>query len=83
MGNNIIKLRGKHGMLQSELAERVGITRQAMNLNELKKVSVPVAIKVAEVLGENLFDVLGTDVLRVLPTTKQDKKTLIEIIKKI
>ena len=83
MGNNLAKIRGKHQMTQKELAEKMGITKQGLSLNEQDKLSLKMATKAAEILDENLFEILGSDVLVAIPKTEQDKKIVIDMIKEL
>lgn len=83
MGNNLAKLRGKHGVTQQELADAVGVTKQGMSYNETGQCSVITAKRAAAFLGENIFEVLGTDVFRVLPKTEEEKETFKKIVAKV
>ena len=83
MANNLTKFRGKHGLTQAELAEKVGFTKQALSLNETGKCSPRVARAVAEILHENAFEIIGTDALLMLPETEAEKAALIKIIKEL
>lgn len=83
MANNLIRIRGKHQLTQSQLAGKIGITKQALSLNEKNKLSVKVATKAATILGENVFEILGSDALVLLPTTEEDKKILINMIRSL
>ena len=73
MGNNLEKLRGKHQMSQTQLAEKIGISRQALSLSENGKCSVNVALKAAKVLGESVYEVLGSDLFVLVPKTDAEK----------
>lgn len=81
--NNLKKIRGKHGLSQTELAERIGITKQALSLAEQGKVSAKTALKAAEVLGENVFEIMGEDLLAINPVSEADKEIVIKIIKEL
>lgn len=81
MANNLEKIRGKYGMSQGELAKKIGVTRQGIFYSEQNKISMSLAKKIADVLGENVFNILGTDALVALPETEEDKEILIEMIK--
>lgn len=83
MGNNLTRIRGKHQITQTELAEKIGVTKQGLCFNEKGKCSVTIAEKVADYLGENVFNVLGTDALVTLPKTAEDKAILIKIIEEL
>lgn len=83
MGNNLAKIRGKHQITQTELAKKIGVTKQGLCFNEKGKCSVAIAEKVANYLGENIFSVLGTDSLVTLPLTAEDKAILIGIIEEL
>ena len=80
MSNNLARIRGKHQMTQTELAEKIGVTKQGLCFNEKKICSIKMARKVAEVLNENVFDILGTDVFLIEPKTDEDKTRLIKLI---
>ena len=83
MANNLAKIRGKHQMTQKDLAEKLEISTQGLCFSEKGKVSVKVAEKTAEILNENVFDILGSDALVLLPKNKQDKDILIKMIKEL
>ena len=83
IANNIRKLRFMHIMTQTELADKVGVSKQALSLAEHGHVSAKLAIKISEVLGENVFDILGEDVFRIIPKTERDKQIVYEIFSKI
>lgn len=80
MANNITKLRGKHQIAQNQLAEKIGVTKQCLCKSEQFKTSLKLAKKIANELDENVFDVLGSDALVILPTTKYEKNVLISMI---
>ena len=44
-------------------------------------VDIKTAQKAAEILKVNVFSLLGTDALRIVPLTEEDKNALIEVIK--
>lgn len=79
--NNLAKIRGEHRITQTDLAEKIGVTKQGLCFNEKGKCSVQIATKVAEILNENVFRVLGTDALVLEPKTEEDKEVLINIIR--
>ena len=83
MGNNLAKLRGQHQISQTALAGKIGVTKQGLCFNEKGKCSVEMAQKVAACLGENVFNVLGTDAFVIMPKTEEDKEILIRIIKEL
>ena len=83
MANNIERLRGKHGISQTELAKKIGCTKQSLNYSEHGHVTLKTAQKISEVLGENLFKVLGTDSFVTLPKTEEEKDYLINLIKEL
>ena len=83
MGNNLAKLRGKHQISQTALANQIGVTKQALCFAEKGNCSFTMAKKVSDALDENIFDVLGTDALTCLPRNEQEKEKLIEMIQNI
>jgi len=83
MANNLAKIRGKHQLTQTELAEALGVTKQGVCFNETGKLSIGLAKKAAEYLHEDIFELLGTDVLVILPETEEQKKYLINLIKNL
>ena len=83
MANNLAKYRGKHGLTQEQLGSKLGITKAGVSCLEKGKLSPKTAQKCAEILGENRFALLGTDVLKELPKTEEDKAILIEIIQNL
>ena len=81
--SNLTKIRGKHGLTQTELGKVLGISRAGMSYIEKAPLSAKNAQKVAAILGENVFTILGEDVLKLKPQTEEDKQALIEIIKNL
>jgi len=79
--NNVAFYRAKHGLTQKEFAEKVGMHTHAVGYAENHHCSVKLAKDTAEALGENVFDILGADALKILPKTEEDKQILIEMIK--
>lgn len=79
--NNIAFYRAKHGLTQREFAEKTGMHIHAVGYAENHRCSVKLAKQTSEILGENMFDILGSDVLKVLPKTEEDKEILINMIK--
>ena len=81
--NNLKKIRGKHEISQEELARKIGVTKQIISISEVGKISGKSALKIAKVLDENVFDILGFDAFVVLPETVEDiealKRTLDEL----
>ena len=78
--HNLTKIRGKHGMTQTELGKIAGMTRAGMSYLEKSHLTAKNAQKFAEILGENVFDILGEDVFKILPKTEEDKEKVINII---
>lgn len=81
MANNLAKFRGKHGLTQEQLGEKLGISKAGVSHWEKNKICYESAKKCADLFGENVFAILGTDALRVIPETEEDKEILIEVIK--
>ncbi|MCR4661673.1 MAG: helix-turn-helix transcriptional regulator [Clostridia bacterium] len=83
MANNLAKYRAKKGLNQRELGEKLGLGDATISLAEHSKLPVKTALKASEILDVNVFTLLGTDVLRLIPKTEEDKQALIEIIRNI
>lgn len=83
MGNNLAKIRGKHHLTQTQLAEALGVTKQGVCFNETGKLSLGLAKKVADYLDEDIFELLGTDVFVAVPETEAQKEYLINLIKSL
>ena len=81
--NNLEKIRAKHGLTQTALGDKLGRTRAAVSILEKRTLSVKNAEMIASVLHENVFDVLGLDVLKKIPTNRADKERLLNIINSI
>lgn len=79
--NNLTKYRELHRLSQTALAKGVGVTKQCISYAEKHRVSAEVACKVAEYLHENVFDILGKDVLVIYPQSKKDVRRVIKNIK--
>lgn len=80
--NNLRKYRAEKGLTLEELGAKIGTTRQRAFSCE-KHLSVNIAKKCAIILDENVFEILGTDVLKILPKTQEEKDSLLEAIAKI
>lgn len=80
MANKLALYRGKHGITQEQLGAELGISKAGVCYLEKNKISPETAEKCAKILGENTFAILGSDVLRKLPETEEDKAILIELI---
>ena len=83
MANNLAKYRGKHGLTQEQLGEKLGISKAGVSHVEKNGLCPKTAEKCAEILDENIFLLMGSDVLKVLPKTEEDKNILIEVIKSL
>lgn len=81
MANNLAKIRGKHGLTQTQLAKALGVTKQGICFNETGKLSIGLARKVSEYLGEDIFELLGSDVLVIVPETETQRDYLVNLIK--
>ena len=82
MANNLAKFRGKHGLTQEQLGEKLGISKAGVSHLEKNNLCPKTAKKIAQIFDENVFALLGTDVLKEIPKTEEDKKALIETIEK-
>lgn len=80
MSNNLAKYRGQHGLTQGQLGKKIGISKAGVSHLEKKKIGPKSAYRCAKALNENPFAIMGTDALKALPKTEEDKKCLIEII---
>lgn len=78
--NNLKKIRGRKCISSAELCEMMNITRQSLWNYETKTLPAKTAVKFAEVLGVNVFELLGKDALTLLPLTQEDKDFLIATI---
>ena len=81
MANNLALYRAKKGLNQRELGEKLGLGDATISLAEHSKLPVKTALKASEILDVNVFTLLGSDVLRLVPKTDEDKAALIEVIK--
>jgi transcriptional regulator with XRE-family HTH domain len=78
--NNLKKIRGRKCISSTELCKMMNITRQSLWNYETKTLPAKTAVKFAEVLGVNVFELLGKDALTLLPLTQEDKDFLIATI---
>lgn len=83
MSNKLAFYRTDHGLTQKEFASRVGMATHAVGYAENHKCTVKLAKDAAKVLNENMFAIMGSDVLKVLPETEEDKEILINMIKEL
>lgn len=81
--NNLAKYRSLKGLTQTQLAEKIGTSKNSLAYMEKNKLSYKYALKCAEILDVNAFKILGTDALVALPSNEEDKAVLIETIKNI
>ena len=81
--NNLAKYRSLKGLTQTQLAEKIGTSKNSLAYMEKNKLSYKYAEKCAKVLDVNVFKILGTDAFVALPKTAEDKAVLIENIKNI
>lgn len=80
--NAIQKLRIEHLFTLEEMAKKLGTTRQTVS-NLEKKATPKMVKKCSKIFNENVFKLFGSDVLKILPKTEEDKKILIEIIQNL
>lgn len=78
--NNLAKIRGKHGLSSGELAKNLGVTKQAVSAAENHTISVELAKKASAYLNESIIDIMGVEMLKVVPQTQEDKEKLINLI---
>ena len=84
--NKLKYYRLKHNLTISELCK---LTVGSSNRNNVVKhekgkiTTSKAALKYAAVLNENVFDILGDDVLLILPKTQEDKEKLLKTINEI
>lgn len=83
MANNLAKFRGQHGLTQEQLGEKLGISKAGVSHLEKNKICPETANKCAAILNENAFAIMGTDVLKAIPQTEEDKNILIDIIRSL
>lgn len=83
MANHLAKFRGQHGLTQEQLGEKLGISKAGVSHLEKNKICPNTAKKCATILGENAFAIMGTDVLKAIPQTEEDKNILIDIIRSL
>lgn len=64
MKNRLKVLRAEHNLTQEDLAQRVGVSRQAINAIETGKYdpSLPLAIKLGKLFGKPVEDIFSLDV---------------------
>ena len=79
--NNLKKIRLKHNISNKSLTEQLEITRQSLWNYENKKIPLKIALKLSEILNENVFEILGTDVFVLTPTTEEEMEIVIKNIK--
>lgn len=85
MANNLRYYRIKHGLSVWDLCKQVygNKNHNTIFIHEMKHLTPKAAFKYAEVLGENVFDLLGEDALALKPTTQADKERLLKIVENI
>lgn len=85
MANKLTYYRLKHNLTLRELAEKIGNGRKhnLVIAHEKGPLSAKCGLRYAQILGENVFDIMQDDVLKVIPKTAEDKQKLLDIIMKI
>ena len=81
---NIRKLRGKAGLTQKQLADKIGVSRAAvheMEKNTRHNVKKNVADKLCSLFNVNTFELYGLDNLKFLPANGDEASKLIDAIK--
>ena len=82
--NIIKKFRGELGLNQQELADKVGVSRYFVIMNENEKhpkiEKVEVAKKFSDFFGISLIEFYGLGVLKVEPNSKEDYDLLIHLL---
>lgn len=83
--NNLRKYRKSKGFSQRQLAEAIGLNSRAYIAqceNGLSKLSLESAKKIASVLSVDVYDLLGDELLKLTPESKEDKtKALASLVK--
>ena len=83
---SIIKYRGKLGMTQKQLADKIGISRVRvvyLESDECRKLTNEIEEKLCNVFQINKFELLGIDNLRHIPETKEEALYEIELLKEL
>lgn len=87
MANNLRYYRLKHNMTLADLSQIITGAKNQHNVifkHETGKITTSkAALKYANALGENVFDILGDDVLLILPTTQEEKDKLLKIVENL
>ena len=81
--NRLAKIRGSKSIAAIELSKMLNVSHPALSYNEKKKISVEIALKSAKALNVNVFEILWDEVLRLKPTTQEDKEVLIRMISEL
>lgn len=81
--NNLEKIRGSKGLTQDKLGKMAGVTRAAVCSIEKSKMNGEQAVLYGKLLEVNPFELIGTDVLRLMPKTQEDKEVLMRVIDSI
>ena len=87
MANNLKYYRLKHNLTLSELSEKITGAKNQHNVifkNETGKITTAkAAYKQTNALNENVFDILGDDVLLILPSTQEEKDKFLKIVENL
>lgn len=81
--NNIRKIRRQHNMTQEQLAEALGVTKQAICFNEKGRASRKTAEIYANYFQTSVIEILGLDVFECLPTTQEEKQYLLTLVNEL
>lgn len=75
--NNLKKYRAVTGMTQKEFGDAVGVTRAAICEAENGKLGMTLAKKICDTFNIDIYDLLGGDILRLLPENKEQLSTIL------
>ena len=81
--NNIRKIRMQHGLTQTELADALGMTKQALSLNETGRISRRTAKKIADYFNISVLEVMGMDAFEYTPVNEEERQYLIGLLNQL
>lgn len=81
--NNIRHLRIEHNVTQTELAEKLGVTKQALSLSENGHVTRKTAKKIADYFNVSILEVMGLDAFEYKPETEDERQYLIALLNQL
>lgn len=78
--DNITEMRIKKNMSILDIANALGISKQRMYYIRKRPLTYEMAVKISKILECNVIDLMGADILKVLPKNEKEKQKVLDIV---